>query len=258
MLSQTQESTRQLFLKNFTAELILNYKEIIKKIDEEKLTQESFLLQKKQKETENDEIREKLKQIINKIPEKQAVQIQKPPIAPEKQVMQIHQIPVKKVGELEVPLPPESELGEAAFNSVEPSFLPSGEIDFKKITPFIKDPAVSSVECKRAEEKISIKKLGQTIDTDIKLNEREINSIIKAFSEKTRIPIIEGILKTRSNNLEIFAVISKFSTSRFIITKIFPILPPMMPTRTPDINKPSVSANPFAPKNPAFSFLKKS
>jgi len=64
-----------------------------------------------------------------------------------------------------------------------------------------------------------MKKLGQTISTEVQLNETEINSLIKAFSEKTRIPLVEGILKARLGNLEIFAVISKFSTSRFIITK---------------------------------------
>jgi hypothetical protein len=100
-----------------------------------------------------------------------------------------------------------------------------------------------------------IKKLGQTISTEVQLNGTEINSLIKAFSEKTRIPLLEGILRARLGNLEIFAVISKFSTSRFIITKNL-----ALPNRNimGPMPRPVIPANPFAShKTPTLSLLKK-
>jgi len=262
MLSQTNEDIRQLFLKRFTSELILNYKEILKKSYEEKLNQKSYLLAKQQKENEEGEIKNKLKEIISKPTGK--IETQKPII----QQPRILQTPQSKVLKPitrtlpEIPLPErKQEMGEteSTFDSVKSALLPSGDIDFGKITPFIRDQTVSSIECKRADERIMIKKLGQTIGTEVQLNEPEINSLIKAFSEKTRIPLTEGILKARLGNLEIFAVISKFSTSRFIITKNLVSQNNSMinPTGMPNMNKQMISQNPFAPKNPALSLLKK-
>jgi hypothetical protein len=253
MLSQTNEDIKQLFLKKFTAELILNSKKIENKQELE------------QKNREENEIKNKLKEIISKPIDKIETHtpiIQRPPIQ-QPRIIQIPQLKVlnqitKTLPEIPEPGEKQEETG-STFDSVKSALLPSGDIDFGKITPFIRDQVVSSLECRRAGEKIMIKKLGQTISTEVKLNETEINSLIKAFSEKTRIPLTEGILKARFNNLEIFAVISKFSTSRFIITKnITPSNSNMMnPIGMPNMNRPIISQNPFAPKNPSLNILKK-
>jgi len=253
MLSQTNEDIKQLFLKKFTAELILNSKKIENKQELE------------QKNREENEIKNKLKEIISKPIDKIETHtqiIQKSPIQ-QPRIIQIPQLKVLKPITKTLPKIPEPEEKQeetgSTFDSVKSALLPSGDIDFGKITPFIRDQVVSSLECRRADEKIMIKKLGQTISTEVKLNETEINSLIKAFSEKTRIPLTEGILKARFNNLEIFAVISKFSTSRFIITKNFtPQNSNMMnPIGMPNMNRPIISQNPFAPKNPPLNILKK-
>jgi len=269
MLSQTSEDTRQLFLKKFTEELILNYKEILKKYYEEKLNQEDYLVLKQQKEDEERDIKNKLKDIISKPIVSAGIEIPTPKI--QKSIVQQQRvIPTSQSKILkpinqnlpEIPLPKEKqEIAEtgSTFDSVKSALLPSGDINFGKITPFIRDPVVSSLECRRADEKIMIKKLGQIISTEVQLNETEINSLIKAFSEKTRIPLTEGILKARLGNLEIFAVISKFSTSRFIITKnLAPQNSNIMNLPgTPNFNRSMISQNPFTPKNPSLNFLKR-
>jgi len=252
MLSQTKDSIRQLFLKKFTAELILNSKKSEKIEGSKNLGALS----------EEDEIKAKLKEIISKQTSK--IETQKP-IIQQPKILQTQ--PVKVLRPINKVLPPipapkeNQEIGEteSTFDSVKSALLPSGEIDFGKITPFIRDSIVSSIECRRADEKIMIKKLGQVISTEVQLNENEINSLIKAFSEKTRIPLVEGILKARVNNLEIFAVISKFSTSKFIITKIIPQQnnSTMNPAGMPGMNRPMISQNPFAPKNSSPTLLKK-
>jgi len=268
MLSQTNENIRQLFLKKFTAELILNYKEIVKKSYEEKINQESYLLSKQQKENEEKEIRNKLKDIISKPTISMGMQtpgvqnqIDKASITQRPKILQTTQLKVlkpiiKNPSDISQPKEEQEITGtENTFDSVKSSILPSGEINFGKITQFIRDPVVSSLECRRANEKIMIKKLGQTISTDVQLDEAEINSLIKAFSEKTRIPLIEGILKTKLGNLEIFAVISKFSTSKFIITKS---LAPQNNNMAYPMPRQITPGNPFASlKKPTLNLLKK-
>jgi hypothetical protein len=268
MLSQANENIRQLFLKKFTAELILNYKNILKKSYEEKLNQESYLLSKQQKENEEREIRNKLKEIISKPVVKTGIQpptiqqkIAQKPIIQQSRILQTPQLkvlkPITKTFP-ETPLPPEkkeTEETENTFDSVKSAILPSGEINFGKIAQFIGDPTVSSLECRRSDEIIMIKKLGQTISTEVKLNENEINALIKAFSEKTRIPLIEGVLRAKSGDLEIFAVISKFSTSKFIITKN---LSTQNTNMVRPISRQMIPTNPFAnQKMPPLSLLKK-
>jgi len=258
MLSQTKENTRQLFLKKFTAELILNYKEILKKSYEAKLNQQNYILLKQQKEKEENEIRNKLKDIISKPAVKVETQT---PIVQQQRIPQTPQLKVLKptIKTLSrVPTPEEKEEiieTKSTFDSVKSAILPSGEINFGKITPFIRDPTISSLECRRADERIMVKKLGQIINTEVQLNENEINSLIKAFSEKTRIPLIEGVLKAKLGSLEIFAVISKFSTSKFIITKNLNEQNRNIMNPTPRL---TIQTNPFASqKTPTLSLLKK-
>jgi hypothetical protein len=243
MLSQTNENLRQLFIKNFTAELILNSKKVVN------------LNELKEKNNEEIEIKKRLKEIITRSTEEKI----RKPVIQEQKVSIPQQTQIKPLNKILPEVPISEKIGEttSTFNSVKSAILASGEIDFGKIAQFIKDPAISLIECKRADEKINIKKIGQVISTEVSLSGEEINAIIKAFSEKTRIPIVEGILKARWQNLEMFAVISQFSTSRFIITKFQPTNLSINPTGMPNTNRLLISQNPFAPKNPALSLLKK-
>ena len=93
------------------------------------------------------------------------------------------------------------------------------QLNVNKIQIFISDLDIESIECPGKEKNIIIKKRSQTMRTEIKLNEKDIGEIINEFSEKARIPIIEGLLKARVGRLQISAVISDEAGSRFIITR---------------------------------------
>jgi hypothetical protein len=59
------------------------------------------------------------------------------------------------------------------------------------------------------------------------LSENEILSILKEFSERTKVPLIPGVFKALYNNLLITAIVSESAGNRFIIEKHFstPALP---------------------------------
>ena len=56
--------------------------------------------------------------------------------------------------------------------------------------------------------------------TNIVLDKEDIDQIIKAFSEKARIPIHGGILKMVVGRLVLSAIISEIIGSKFIIKKM--------------------------------------
>jgi hypothetical protein len=97
-----------------------------------------------------------------------------------------------------------------------------GEINLGKISQLIQDPAVTMIECPSPDKFVTVKKMNEINITSIKLSEKEIADIIKEFSDRTRIPIIQGTFKAAFKNLIITAVISEFVGSRFIITKYTP------------------------------------
>lgn len=100
--------------------------------------------------------------------------------------------------------------------------LQPGEINFGKIIFLVKDPFISYIECPGEGQNVIIKKSGQTMKTQIILTKEEMITIIKDFSGKTRIPLIEGLLNARYENLELSAVVSEIITPSFIIRKNIP------------------------------------
>ncbi len=96
---------------------------------------------------------------------------------------------------------------------------PLPQMNFGRIEQFIRDIYITSIECPGVDKEVIIKKSGQVMTTDIRLSKEEIDAIIADFSEKARIPLIEGLLRARIANLQISAVVSKIAESRFIITK---------------------------------------
>ncbi len=88
-----------------------------------------------------------------------------------------------------------------------------------KLDVVIRDPYVSEIECSGIDIPLMVKKFGKTLNTQIKLSVEEIYEIISEFSQKTRIPIINGKIKAALNNLIITAVLSETLGPRFIIQK---------------------------------------
>jgi hypothetical protein len=94
-----------------------------------------------------------------------------------------------------------------------------GEIDFGKIIFLVRDPLITYIECPGPSKRVIIRKAGNTSATQITLTKEEIIAIIKSFSEKTRIPLVEGMLTARYENMEISAVVSETMPPSFIIKK---------------------------------------
>lgn len=95
-----------------------------------------------------------------------------------------------------------------------------GEINFGKIGFLTKDHLVTYIECPGDGKNIIIKRAGATLKTQIALNKDEIMEIIKSFSEKSKIPILEGMLTARDNDLEISAITSENISHSFVIKRV--------------------------------------
>lgn len=89
----------------------------------------------------------------------------------------------------------------------------------EKLNPLIKDPYVNEIECNGSESNLYVKKSGMNQNTNINLSIEEIYEIIAEFSQKTRIPVINGRIKAALNDLVITAVLSETLGPRFIIQK---------------------------------------
>lgn len=107
----------------------------------------------------------------------------------------------------------------------------------EKLMSYIQDPSIKTIECPGPDKQIMINRNGVTQPTHITLTKKEIEKILDDFSEKTRIPIIPGIFKSKIENLIITAVVSDYVGTRFIIQKVEPkiitIPPPAQPAPQP-------------------------
>jgi hypothetical protein len=126
-------------------------------------------------------------------------------------------------------------------------------LNLGKINGLIKDPSVQSIECEGPKKQLIIKQNGQVVKSEIKLEKSDIDKIINEFSEKARIPLVEGMLRARVANMQISAVVSKVASSRFIITKIYAPIPITIGTRQPvqlNYNQPIMPPiqRPFMPR----------
>jgi hypothetical protein len=106
----------------------------------------------------------------------------------------------------------------AHLEYLKPLPAPVVEIDLYKLNPLIQDPAVKSI-IGNPDERVSVVVPAGTKITKIVLSKEDIDRIINIFSEKSKIPITEGIYKVVVGNLTISAIISPMIGSRFIIRK---------------------------------------
>ena len=94
------------------------------------------------------------------------------------------------------------------------------EIDLEKLNPLMKDPAVKTIECNGPNEHIFVKGTMGTKPTSIILSNEEINSIIKTFSDISKIPSHIGVYRVVAGRLILSAIISEVIGSKFIIKKM--------------------------------------
>ena len=89
----------------------------------------------------------------------------------------------------------------------------------EKLNFLIKDPAVTEVECTGSDQTLLVKKAGVVQRTKVKLSIEEVYELIAEFSQKTRIPVIEGTFKAALSNIILTAVLSETLGPRFILQK---------------------------------------
>ncbi|VVB79490.1 Uncharacterised protein [uncultured archaeon] len=90
---------------------------------------------------------------------------------------------------------------------------------FKKILPMLQDPFVSYIECKGPNQPLSVIKNGRTQVTSTFMDRGEIDEYLKYLSEKTRVPLVEGVFNVRVDDYTINAIISNSIEPSFIIKK---------------------------------------
>jgi len=137
---------------------------------------------------------------------------------PIKQLIQnpINQMPSQKRPILRIPkprLPPR-------FQNIMP--VPTKiDLILGKLNPLLQNPRTVTVECDGPDTPIRVvERTKRKINTKITLTKEEIDAIIQTFSEKKKIPVIEGVYKIAAGNLILLAVVSEVVGSKFVITKI--------------------------------------
>jgi hypothetical protein len=210
MLKQTTHKERFLFLQIFTRELIKNSKK--RKIVEEK--PEPLVIEQQTRPINPAETEDFLPSILTqyKSPVKAPVLKKTHPIDT-RPAMAFK--PAKQPKIIPKPLIRPKEISRS-------SPIKTGEINIQKLNRFIADKSITMIECPGPNKFILVKKAGQVNTTKTTLSQKEIDAIIKDFSEKARIPIIGGIFKASVEDLTITAVVSEFVGSKFIIYKAGP------------------------------------
>ncbi len=100
-----------------------------------------------------------------------------------------------------------------------------GAVNLGKLNLLISDPRVKEIDCYGPNREMLVKIGNSTQKTKISLSQEEITSIIKDFSEKTRIPLMKGVFKAALGNIIITAFISDFVETKFTIQKRTPFEP---------------------------------
>jgi hypothetical protein len=86
----------------------------------------------------------------------------------------------------------------------------------ERLTRIFADPGVQMLNCPGPNKNILITRLGMVQTSQLSFNENEIKEFMNELSEKTRIPLIPGLIKVIFQNLIITAVVSEFVGTKFV------------------------------------------
>jgi len=121
-------------------------------------------------------------------------------------------------------LPPRLKIPEARlppqFGYLKPVATTEVILDLGKLNPLIADPAIVVIESNGPDQQIIVRGSMGTMPVEIILTKEEIDKIIQTFSEKSKIPTVEGVTKIVLGRFVLSAIISKDAGSRFIIKKM--------------------------------------
>jgi len=85
-----------------------------------------------------------------------------------------------------------------------------------RLNKIFANPAVQVLNCPGPNKNVLITQQGRIQPSQISFNENEINDFMKDLSEKTKIPLIPGLIKVIYQNLIITSVVSEFIGTKFI------------------------------------------
>jgi hypothetical protein len=202
------------FLKKFTEEILL--------VIMERVTYKNSELEEKQRITREIEA-EKLRMKFKVIPSnQQSLKPSSNPLVIEKKIVEPFRLKENKVQKEAIAVGKEIRPIPMKVNPMnsENNDLNEYGVNFGRLTSAVLNPSVTYIDCSGPNREITLKARGIFL-ADITLNKEEIEAIIKSFSEKARIPLIEGMLKARIKNLEMAAVVS-LAGSSFVLKKISP------------------------------------
>jgi len=121
------------------------------------------------------------------------------------------QKPVMQVSMIHQPKPPQR-----------PMFVPPIQGEYGKITMFLRDVAVTYVDCPGPDKDIFLIRAGRKMSGGFSLNKEEIKKVLDVISAKANIPLVEGVFRAAIDNFIINAVVSDSIGSRFVIKKQTP------------------------------------
>lgn len=127
------------------------------------------------------------------------------------------QLPLPRQKSFNLPPPPMS-----MPRTYTPNASPGQNLSIGRLTRVLYDPSVWSVECLGAGKPILVNRAGAVMTSAITLSDQEIQQVLNEFSERTRIPLIQGVFKAIFQDLLITAVVSEFVGTRFVIQKRLP------------------------------------
>ena len=214
-MKRPSKKIREKFLKDFTSELIEARSEQIMK---DLKSQEQKIRVKRAKDVE----KLKNKYIKSKLIKKPVVKKTVKKAVKKKSAVKKKPVPRKR---LPRPVPVTQQLA--------PLNVRGPRLELGKLNELIADPTVQSIECPGPGKLLILKKNNPTMKSKIKLTKAEITHVVTEFSEKARIPLMEGMLRARVGNLQVSAVVSKLTSSRFIITRIYAPVPNKLPAVQP-------------------------
>lgn len=123
--------------------------------------------------------------------------------------------PIRKVHETQIPSYPLPQ----TVRGVRP-VINNVSLDLGRLTPLVRDPNVSVIECNGPDEVIVVKGRMGTKPTSLSLSKEEVENVLGKISEASRIPLSEGVHKIAVGNLIVSAIISEVVGSKFIIRKM--------------------------------------
>jgi hypothetical protein len=229
MLKQTPKNFKQLFLLEFTKELIrstITYKELRIKKEVREVVHEKPIKQRLprkdlfKREVLRGAVKEKIKRDFETVSQ----------LKKEEEIL-----PEFKKYSLKKPLTPKAPFpyGIPAPLQIPESRLPKTveylrptmglrTIDLGKLNPLVKDRLVRVIECNGPDERIVVMGAMGRKSTKITLTKAEIDDIIKRFSQAAKIPVNEGVFRIVFGNLILSAIISEIIGSKFLIRKMAP------------------------------------